>query len=83
MQRNTLNLVFITLRHEEQMILSSRMYEKTYLQGSLEGVLKAIKVSRLSQYSHDFWMLGYPLQSSSLREKDKKGENSHKARMGT
>ena len=27
-------------------------------------------------------MVGSPLQSSSLREKEKKGENSHKACMG-
>ena len=29
------------------MILSSSIYEKTYLQGSLEGVLEAIQVSNL------------------------------------
>ena len=36
-----------TSSHQEQMILSSSMYEKIYLQGSLEGVLEAIQVSSL------------------------------------
>ena len=31
----------------KKIILSSIMYEKTYLQGSLEGVLEAIQVSSL------------------------------------
>ena len=43
MQRNSLNQIFKILRHQEQMILSSNMYEKTYLKGFLEGVLEAIK----------------------------------------
>ena len=46
------------------------MYEKTYLQGSLERIFKAIQV------------FGSPLQSSSPREKEKKRDNSHKALMG-
>ena len=31
MQRNSLNQIFKTLRHQEKIILSSNMYEKTYL----------------------------------------------------
>ena len=65
------------------MILSSSMHEKTYLQGFLDGVLEAIQVSSLSQYPHGLRMVGSPLQSSSPREKEKKGENSHKACIGT
>ena len=34
-------------------------------------------------YPHGLWMVGSPLQSSSPREKEKNGENSHKACMGT
>ena len=62
MQRNSLNKIFKTLSQQEQMILSSSMYEKIYLRGFLERS---------------------PLQRSSPREKEKKGENSHKACMGT
>ena len=47
MQQNTLNGMFKTLRHQEQMILSSSMYEKIFLYSSLEGVLEAIQVSSL------------------------------------
>ena len=47
MQRKTLNRVFKTPSHQEQMILSSSMNEKTYLHGFLEGVLEAIQVSSL------------------------------------
>ena len=79
MHWNTLNRIFKTLRHQEQMIISSNMYEKTYLQSFLEGVLEAIQVSILERYSHGFWMVRYPLQRSSPTEKEKKGENSHKA----
>ena len=43
----TLNRTFKIPSHQEQMILSSSMYEKTYLQGFLEGVLEAIQVSSL------------------------------------
>ena len=43
----TLNRTFKIPRHQEQMILSSSMYEITYLQGFLEGVLEAIQVSSL------------------------------------
>ena len=39
---NNLNWMFKTLIHQEYMILSSSMYEKTYLKGFLEGVLEAI-----------------------------------------
>ena len=35
------------IRYQEYMILSSSMYEKTYLHGSLERVLKAIEVSSI------------------------------------
>ena len=59
------------------------MYEKTYLHDSLEGVLKVILVSSLYEYSHNLWMVGFPLQSSSPREKDKKEENSHKTCTST
>ena len=45
MRHNTLHHMFKILRHKEQMILSSSKYEKTYLQGFLEGVLKAFQVS--------------------------------------
>ena len=38
-----LNQIFKTLRHQEQMILSSNMYEKTYLQVSLKEFLKLFK----------------------------------------
>ena len=41
-QRNGLNRIFKTPSYQEQMILSSSMYEKTYLDGFLEGVLEAI-----------------------------------------
>ena len=40
MQRNLLNWIFKTLRHQVQMILSLNMYEKTYLQVSLKEFLK-------------------------------------------
>ena len=36
-----------SLRHQEKIILSSSMYEKIYLQGSLERVLEPIQVSNL------------------------------------
>ena len=65
------------------MILSSSMNEKTYLQGFLEGVLEAIQVSSLYRYPYGLQMIGSPLQSSSPREKEKNGENSHKGCMGT
>ena len=35
------------LRHQEQMILSSSMYEKTHLLGSFGGFIDAIQVSSL------------------------------------
>ena len=47
MQRNILNWIFKTPRHQEQMTLSSSIYEKTYLYGSLEGVLGTIQVPSL------------------------------------
>ena len=43
MQRNSLNQIFKSLRHKEQMILLSSMYEKTYLQVSLKEFLKLFK----------------------------------------
>ena len=43
MQRNSLNWIFKKLRHQEQMILSSNMYEKTYLQVPLKEFLKLFK----------------------------------------
>ena len=43
MQRNSLNLIFKILRHQEQIILSSNMYEKTYLEVSLKESLKLFK----------------------------------------
>ena len=42
-----LNRIFKIPSHQEHMILSSSMNEITYLQGFLEGVLKAIQVSSL------------------------------------
>ena len=50
------------------MILSSTMYEKTYLRGFFKGVLEALY--------DELWMVGSPLQGSSPREKGKKWENS-------
>ena len=47
MERKTLNRIFKISSHQEQMILSSSMNEKTYLEGFLEGVLEAIQVSSL------------------------------------
>ena len=47
MQQNRLNRIFKTPSHQEQMILSSSMYEKTYLHGFLEGVVEAIQVFSL------------------------------------
>ena len=72
-----------TLRHQDNVILLSSMYEKIYLHDSLEGVLQAIQVYSLQRYPHNLQMIASPLQSSSPREKEKKGENSHKACMGT
>ena len=43
----TLNRTFKIPSDQEQMIISSSMYEKIYLQGFLEGVLEAIQVSSL------------------------------------
>ena len=43
MQHNSLNRIFKTLRHQEQKILSSSMYEKTYLKVSLKEFLKLFK----------------------------------------
>ena len=43
MQQNSLNGIFKTLRHQEQMILSSNMYDKAYLQVSLKEFLKLFK----------------------------------------
>ena len=79
MQRNSLNQIFKTLRHQEQMILSSNMYEKIYLKVYLKEFLKLFKCLASSSLR----MVGSPLQSSSQREKEKKGENSHKACMCT
>ena len=39
MQQNSLNRIFKTLGYKENMILSSNMYEKTYLQISLKRFL--------------------------------------------
>ena len=83
MQWNILNQIFKTPSHLEHMILSFSMYEKTYLQGFLEGVLEAIQLSSFYWYAHGLRMVGSPLQSSSPREKEKKGHNTHKAYMGT
>ena len=47
MQRKILNWKFKIPSHQEEMILSSSMNEKTYLQGFLEGVLEAIQVFSL------------------------------------
>ena len=43
MHQNSLNQIFKTLRHQEQMILSSNLYEKTYLHVSLKEFLKLFK----------------------------------------
>ena len=42
-----LNRLFKILSHQEKMILSSSMNEKTYLHGFVEGFLEAIQVSSL------------------------------------
>ena len=47
MQRKTLNCTFKILSHQDQIILSSSMNEKRYLQEFVEGVLEAIQVSSL------------------------------------
>ena len=39
--------MFKLSRHQEQKIPSFSIYEKTYLQGSLQGVLEAIQVFSL------------------------------------
>ena len=56
---------------------------KKYLHGSLDGVLEGIQVSSLLRYPHNLWMIGSPLQSSSLREEKKKRDNSLKPCRGT
>ena len=43
MQQNLLDRIFKTLRHQEQIILSSNMYDKTYLYVSLKEFLKLFK----------------------------------------
>ena len=43
MQRNSLNQIFKTLSYQEKMILSSNMYDKTYLKVSLKEFLKLLK----------------------------------------
>ena len=43
MPRNSLNLIFKTLMYQEHMILSSNMYEKTYLQVFLKEFLELFK----------------------------------------
>ena len=79
MQRKTLNWIFKRPSQQEQMILSSSMNEKTYL----KEFSKLVQVSSFYQYSHGLRMVRSLLQSSSPREKEKKGENSHKTRMTT
>ena len=65
------------------MILLSRMDEKTYLHGFHKRVIEAILVSSLYRYPHGLEMVGFPLQSSLSREKEKKEENSQKACMNS
>ena len=65
------------------MILSSSIYEKTYSQGSIEEVLEAIQVSSFKGYPENLFMVRSPLQSSSLREKENKEVDSHKAYIST
>ena len=43
-----------------------------------EGVLEAIQLFNLLRYPHDRQMVGSPIQHSSPREKEKKGESFHK-----
>ena len=43
MKRKTLNRIFKTQSHQEQLILLSSMNEKTYLQVSLKELLKLFK----------------------------------------
>ena len=43
MQRNSLDRIFKTLKHQGQMIISSNMYNKTYLKVSLKEFLKLFK----------------------------------------
>ena len=50
-------------------------------EGSLKGVLEGIQESILSWYPHDFGWLNHIISFS--REKEKKGENYHKACVGT
>ena len=63
--------------------ISSNMYKKTYLKGSLEGVLEAIQVSSLYCHPYSLPLVGSSLESSSPRDKKNKGDNAHKAFMGT
>ena len=46
-QMNILNQIFKSLRPQEVVILSSSVYENTYVHGSLKGVLKAVQVFNL------------------------------------
>ena len=64
------------------MILSSSIYEKTYLHGFLKEFLKLFNYLASSSIQKILWMVGSPLQSYSPREKEKKGENFHKVCMG-
>ena len=72
MQQKTLNWIFKTPSHQEQMILSSSINEKTYLQGFLEGVLEAIQVFLkplvISTRSLDDWISSSKLFTKRERE---------------
>ena len=52
------------------------------LQGWLEGVFYATQVSNLQHNRYNCQIIGSPLQSSYLREKEKKGKNFHNVFMG-
>ena len=57
MQRNSLNRIFKILSDQEQMILSSHMYEKTYLQVSLKELLKLLEcLASISIHTISGWL---------------------------
>ena len=74
MQRNSLNQIFTTLRHKEQMIISSNMYEKTYLHVSLNEFLKLFKClasSGIHTVSGWLDLLFKPLHHDRKRRKER------------
>ena len=74
MQRNALNWVFKSLRHLEQMILSSGMYEKIYSEGFLKEFLKLFKClafSGINTVSRSLGLLFKALHQERKRRKER------------